>query len=291
MISVAPTSDYRLVGDFRSTLPPKIVKDGDFTLEEFAPMVTWQVPVEFRPGADLSKLSITGSAKMQVCRVGTCLPPTEFTFDATLAEPETAPVSVVEYRNPDSHVTLRGYLEPRVAVPGSTVNLVITADPAPEWHIYEWASRDPGTPGNKPTVIGLSNTSSFYTRQTTASAPPVEGPPIVPGMPPVRYYEQQVKWTTPIVIPKDAKPGKYPVEGYIGYQVCLESRCDLPRGAKFTGTFEIASTEQSGAERSRSATPSTAKRQRWRPINRHPLMPRSPRCWPPAGASAGRCPW
>ena len=56
-----------------------------------------------------------------------------------------------------------------------------------------------------------------------------------------------MKWTTPIVVPQDATSGKFPIEGFIGFQTCQDSRCDLPRGAKFSGTLEVAQSAVSGA--------------------------------------------
>ena len=247
-ITIAPSDDFRLLGEFRSTLPPKVVEDGTFTLEEFAKEVTWQAPVEFRPGADLNTLRIKGTVRAQVCKVGTCLPPEDFAFEAERSEAAAEPTSVVEFTSPNTHATLHGYLEPRAATPGSTVNLVITADMPPGWHIYELDDVDPKQLGNKPTLIALSNTSAFNRKQTQASAAPIshESKPGDPVMLP--YYEGQVKWTTPIVVPADAKPGKYPIEGAIGFQTCFrDSSCDMPRGAKFSGTLEVAAAAQPGA--------------------------------------------
>ncbi len=248
-ISIDPSDDFRVIGDFRSTLPPKIVEDAQLglTLEEFSGEVTWQAPVEFRPGADLNQLKIKGAVRAQVCKVGTCLPPTDYSFEASRLDVEPAAESILEYTHPNTHATIRGYLEPRVARPGSTVNLVLTADPAPGWHIYEYATHDSAALGNKPTVIGLSNTSGFALKSTVASSAAKEGAPLAPGLPALRYYEGQVKWTTPIVLSADAKPGQYPIEGYIGFQTCLDTRCDLPRGAKFAGTIEISAEQQAVA--------------------------------------------
>ena len=245
-LTVDASDDYRVTGDFRSTLPPKVIHEIGLTLEEFAGEVTWQAPVEFSAAADINKLTVSGSAKLQVCRVGTCLPPEAFAFTAA-RRAEQKPVSIVEYTNPHTHVTIRGYLEPRVATPGSTVKLVLSADPAPGWHIYALQAHDAGQLGNKPTVIGLSNTSGFQTQRTTAAGERIEGPPLVAGMASQPYYEGQVKWTTPIVIPKDAQSGEYPIEGFIGYQTCQDTRCDLPRGARFSGTFEVGANEQNEA--------------------------------------------
>jgi len=246
VIEVTESDAFRLTGDFRSTLPPKVIHDAGMTLEEFAGSVTWQAPIELASGANLDQVVISGEARLQVCKVGTCLPPAEYAFTAGRRVEEKA-AAIVEFTHPQSHVTLRGYLEPRTATPGSTVNLVLTADPAPDWHIYALAAADEGGLGNKPTVIGFSNTSGFQIKATSASEPPVEGESPIPGLPPTAYHETPVKWTTPIVIPADAKPGSYPIEGYIGYQTCLADRCDLPRGAKFSGELAVGPTVVPGA--------------------------------------------
>ncbi len=247
-ISIQPSDAFRVTGDFRSTLPPKIVRDGEYVLEELAGEVVWQAPLEFQPGADLKSLRIKGSVRAQVCRVGTCLPPEDIAFEAGLQPSQAAPVAVAEYAVPRAHATLRGYLEPSIATPGSTVNLVISAEMPAGWHIYQRAETDPKALGNKPTLIVFSNTSGFHRKQTMASGELVahDAKPGEPAMLP--YYDGQVKWTTQIVIPPDAQPGKYPIEGILGLQTCYtDSRCDMPTGASFSGTIEIGSASQATA--------------------------------------------
>lgn len=249
-LEVDASDDYRPAGEFRSTLPPKIVYDKELnlTFEEFAPEVTWQAPLEIREGVALDELAITGSVLIQICKEGTCLPPTEFPFTAELLETAPAAVPSGEYKHPDVHATLRGYLEPRTATPGSTAKLVITAEMPAGWHVYELAPSDSGAIGNKPTLIALTNTSSFRLEPTKASKQAVDAPPAFPGQPAQRYYAGSVTWTTPIAIPKDTKPGQYPIEGLIGYQTCYEDqRCDAPRGARFSATLNVGTTEQSGS--------------------------------------------
>lgn len=246
-IEVEESNDYRVVGEFRPTLPPKIVHEGELTFEEFSGEVTWQAPLELRDGVTLDNLVIKGSAKIQICKVGSCLPPTRFDFEAAFLDTPEAPKSTGEYKHPLVHATLSGYLEPRVVEPGGTANLVITAEMPPGWHVYALERRDSGDLGYKPTLIALSNTSGFRLKSTTASEEPVEAPAQVPGLPDLRFYEGRVIWTTPIVIPKDTKPGKYPIEGFVGYQTCFEdARCDAPRGAKFSATIEVSAARETG---------------------------------------------
>ncbi len=244
-ITLDASDDYRLSGEFRSNLPPKIVREQDFVLEEFAPDVTWQAPIDIRPGVDVANLKILGRARIQVCMQGRCLNPTEFPFTAEFVPVEAlAGASATGvYTHPNIHATIRGHLQPQTATPGSTVNLVLTAEPAKDWHIYGLAASDSGSVGYKPTLIGLRNTSGFQAQATKASEPAIESRPNVPGEPTQRYHTASVTWTTPIVIPANTKPGAYPIEGIIGYQTCLEeTRCDAPRAARFSGTINVGAT-------------------------------------------------
>ncbi|REK09020.1 MAG: hypothetical protein DWQ37_19355 [Planctomycetota bacterium] len=250
-ITVEPSDGYRVEGEFRSTLPPKLVRDPklDLEFEEFGPDVTWQVPLSLADNVDPSQVTVKGSVRIQVCKEGTCLPPTDFPFEAKLTEapPEKA-TSVVEFTHPDTHATIRGYLEPGTVAPGGTAKLVLSAEMPQGWHVYALAGKDLQQLGSKPTVIALSNTSGFGRKATTASDKPVKAPPPVEGLPEVYYHEGRVTWTTPLVVPKDTKPGQYPIEGIIGYQTCFEDQsCDAPRGAAFSGTLTVGASPSNQA--------------------------------------------
>ncbi len=74
------------------------------------------------------------------------------------------------------------------------------------------------------------------------------GEALLPGEPAPRYHTGRVAWTTLIKIPADATPGTYAIDGMIGYQVCQDDACDLPRGASFTGKITVgASDKNAGA--------------------------------------------
>ncbi len=249
-ITVDPSPDYRVVGEFRPNLPPNVAIKEGHTFEMHEGIVTWQAPLEIRPGAELQTLQITGRARIQVCNDTSCLNPTNFAF-AALAAPAEAPADSNAhakgvYSHPNIHATIRGHLEPQTVAPGSTARLVLTAEPAKGWHVYEVAPRDPGDLGYKPTVIALSNTSGFRTGPTTASDKSLVAPSEVPGAPAQRYHADRVTWTTPIVIPKETKPGTYAIEGLIGYQTCLDVKCDLPRAARFAGSIRVGTPASNG---------------------------------------------
>jgi thiol:disulfide interchange protein/DsbC/DsbD-like thiol-disulfide interchange protein len=239
-IVVDESRDFRLLGTFRPNLPPQVVrKDGD-VFEQHAAEVSWQAPIEIKSGLDPRNLKIVGRARIQTCRENACLQPHSFAFTAGLSDAQAAPASVGTYSDANHHITLTGRLEPPTAAPGGQVKLVVEAEPAQGWHVYELANRDTGALGYKPTLIVLTNTSGFPFSRTIADNKAVEGESVLPGEPPQRYHDGRVAWTTVINIPKDARPGQYPIAGTIGYQVCTGQNCDLPRGARFEGTLVIS---------------------------------------------------
>jgi thiol:disulfide interchange protein len=249
-ITVAASPDYRIVGEFRPNLPPKIDRKDLGTFETHGPSVTWQAPLEIRPGVDPKNLKVTGRARLQVCDEARCLNPTSYEFTALFVPSDPATGTRLNangvYAPGSIHTTLRGHLAPPTVAPGSTVQLVLTAEPAAGWHIYALADRDAGAVGYKPTLIAFTNTSGFQAERTACSGRAVEARSDLPGIPPQRYHAGSVIWSTAIKIPRDAKPGPYPIEGLIGYQTCNESNCDLPRAARFEGVVTVGAAGGKG---------------------------------------------
>ena len=219
-LTVDPSPDYRVAGEFRPNLPPKILRKEGAVFETYAPEVTWQTPLEIRGGTDLNNLKITGAARIQVCKDGSCLNPAKFAFTAQLADATSpageTPAATGVYAHPNIHATISGHLEPQTATPGSTARLILTAEPAAGWHVYELADRDTGELGYKPTLIVLTNTSGFSFQSSKGSAKATVAKAEIPGEGPLRYHVEPITWSTAIAIPKDARPGKYPIAGLIG---------------------------------------------------------------------------
>ena len=245
-ITVAPSKEYRLTGQFRSNLPPQVVQNDGATFEEHFGEVTWQAPIELAAGVDPRNVKIAGEARIQSCNEGSCLQPHPFAFTASLAE-AGAPVSVGKLTDPNDHVTLTGALEPQAVAPGGKAKLVIEALPGESWHIYELANVDSAALGYKPTLIVLTNTSGLPFSRTVASDKALVGESVVPGDPPQRFHENRVTWTTTIEVPKNTKPGNYKLEGLIGYQVCTGLNCDFPRGARFEATLAVTTSGAGGS--------------------------------------------
>jgi hypothetical protein len=153
---------------------------------------------------------------------------------------------VAKYKTNFSHTTLTGTVDPIVATPGSVAHLVITAEPAANWHIYALADKDPKDV-SKPTLIVLTSTSGLRYRAAKPSSPPVEEKTTVNQAGKVLYHDKPVSWTIDLEIPRDAKPGKYDLAGIIGYQTCEATACDMPSGANFAGTITVGPTATTGS--------------------------------------------
>lgn len=251
-ITLAPSDDYRLIGEFRSTLPPAIEEKDGHRFEIHSGKVTWQAPVEIKPGVSPASVKISGSAKIQVCSDQSCLQPTNFPFEAALAPAAASgddggqPASLGSYAHPNVHATMSGFLEPQAVAPGSVARLVLSAELPKDWHIYELAERDSADLGYKPTLIALTSSGGFRVGPTVSDQPVIVEQPEAAGLPTLRYYKNRVTWTTEIEIPRDTPPGKYSIEGLIGYQTCLDVRCDMPTAAKFRGAIEVAAAPLAG---------------------------------------------
>ncbi|HQU45292.1 MAG: hypothetical protein B7Z73_10330, partial [Planctomycetia bacterium 21-64-5] len=235
---------FKVAGDFTPSSPPKAHVDDlafkGLTLEEHAGSVTWTAPIELAADADPAKLKIAGKLFAQTCRAGQCLFPQDFPFVAkfgpAIAEkgrPAAAPADAE--RSPGQAgtfeldaITFRGHLSPKVAVPGGKVSLVITAEPASGWHIYELSDKTSAATGAKPTLLVLTETSGLKNGPAVASQEPLRDPQNTRP-----FYDEAVTWTVEMTVPKGAKPGAIKIAGLLGYQICTTKSCKNPSAVGF----------------------------------------------------------
>ena len=204
---------YKLTGDFKASPQPKKHVDKEawpgLELQEHEGTVTWTAPIRFDEGVDPKQVEIIGKVNAQACATS-CLPPKDTPFTAKWTDAPTESAAPSEeggageagvYRA--ENVVFRGHLEPKVAVPGGKVKLVITAEPAKGWHVYELGDKAPET-GSHPTLIALTETSGLEIGPTTADAEPHHD-----GKNAVGEYDSPVTWTTELTVPNSAKPGGF----------------------------------------------------------------------------------
>ncbi len=261
-IKLNNSSDFKLAGDFKPLKPPEMHRYEDIypnlQVEEHQGTVTWIAPIELSAGINPSKLEINGAVNAQVCSTS-CLAPKDYKFVAALGKPSREVEAAIEkinaselgptkteapgvafYKSNASHATLSGTLEPSVTAPGTIAKLVITAQPAPGWHIYALAEKDPNDV-SKPTLIVLTDTTGLRYKPAAPSATPIEKSTTVNASGKVQYYDKPVSWTVEIEVPREAKPGKYTIGGLVGYQTCEENSCDPPQAAGFEGALTVGS--------------------------------------------------
>jgi thiol:disulfide interchange protein len=156
----------------------------------------------------------------------------------SIAQPESDKPAVARYKPALSKITLTGAIDPATAAPGGVARLTITAEPDKGWHIYALAEKDPKV-GSKPTLIVLTDTAGLRYRAAKPDRPPLERASVFDAADKERYYDKPVTWTIEIEVPRDAKPGKYPLAGIMGFQTCSDTECLGPQGARFEGVLII----------------------------------------------------
>lgn len=152
------------------------------------------------------------------------------------ASSEAAGQSIGEIRLPNSNAAIQGHLVPGKIAPGGTASLVLTAVVDPQYKIY--ALENPGT--ERPTKIEIHAPQGITVGQIQPERPPIKKAS--------HYYEGTIRWTVPLEIAADAAPGARTIEGVFGYQICFETNCQFPAGAKFSGELEIDEQASAGGD-------------------------------------------
>ncbi len=233
---------YKLTGNFKASPPPKKHIDKEawpgLELQEHEGTVTWTAPIQFDEGVDPTQLEIKGKVNAQAC-AASCLPPKDTPFTAKWTD-ESAAAAVPAAPGAEEagvyradNVVFRGHLEPKIAVPGGKVKLVVTAEPAKGWHVYELGDKAPET-GSHPTLIALTETSGLEIGRTTADVEPHHN-----GKNAVGEYDSPVTWTTELTVPNSAKPGDFKIAGLVAYQTCLADACRAPTAVRFEATMKV----------------------------------------------------
>ena len=249
-LQVADSEHFKLLGPFQADSPPKIknVEYFPVPIEEHSDKVVWTAPLRISEGVDPPNLRFKVTYTGQLCQdEGVCIPITK-PVDVVFAGYFQSPKPTGDYRASNSHVAIGGYVKPNIALPGTKIELVLTATPDPNWHVYSYAKRDPDKI-SKPTLVAITQPVDWKVEGPQASAEPVAHETGFPDDPIEYYHEGQISWTFEIEIPADAAPGQRELAGLIGYQVCDESSCDIPTGAAFTAMVTVGAPSDVQAER------------------------------------------
>jgi thiol:disulfide interchange protein len=262
-IDLARSRDYRLLAPFRAhPQPHKRIEQEvwpGLEIQEHEGEVTWYAPIELAAGIDPTHLQIRGQIQMQACEPSGVCEPIQKEFAAGLVQNTPSQLASIDFpgqsaiRNPQSAIAgtfqargsvvrIEGRLEPATVRPGESAQVIITAAPAPSWHVYAYSPRD-DKPGSKPTLIAFAKTSGLIPNGAITDEQ-VNVDNSVPEFGPMRYHEGAVTWTARLDVPQNAPPGNYEFNGVIGYQACQSAAnglgtCEQPQAVKFLGSLQV----------------------------------------------------
>jgi thiol:disulfide interchange protein/DsbC/DsbD-like thiol-disulfide interchange protein len=274
-IELQSSPNFRQLSSFRSQPAPKahmeeLAPGTSIKVEEHEGQVTWYAPIELTAGVDPKTLEIRGTVHMQVCQTrGICEPVNKEFVARQAASADAAnnlpaasinPPSEIQnsgsevgaFQPKGSEVKLEGRLVPSTVRPGESAELLITAKPPANGHLYAHAARDPKI-GTKPFLIAVETSSGLVPHPATTDAQPkTETSPVFGAM---LYHDSPVTFKLLLDVPKNAKPGDYPISGQLGYQACEfdagNSTCELPHAVRFSATLKV------GDETSQASMPLT----------------------------------
>jgi suppressor for copper-sensitivity B len=249
VIRLAATDAVELTGSFQPDRDPRIHADPAFPgvrVEEFYDDVTWSAPIRLAAGVDPQTLTVQVVIDGQVCATdGACLLVSDERVNAGFAGFYDPVEATGRFEDQAGHIVILGHVQPRVVAPGQTLELVLTAELAPSYHIYQLASVDYNKI-SKPTLIVLRKTSGWSYGTPQPSTPAKAEPSGLDAEPVLYYHEGTVSWTVPIQVPADAEPGDYELAGSMAFQTCTATSCDIPSAVDFSVTVVVGETVESG---------------------------------------------
>lgn len=148
------------------------------------------------------------------------------------------------------------------AAGGKPAILFVTADVAPDWHIYS-ITQKPGGPNKSRIKLTASPDFKLAGEFKPEKQPAVHKyDDVWPGLS-VEEHEGRVTWSAPIELAADADPAKLEIAGAVNAQVCAKE-CLPPRDYKFTARLKgrppaAAAGASTSAPRDTSATDTSAK--------------------------------
>jgi suppressor for copper-sensitivity B len=200
-------------------------------VEQHHDAVVWTAPVLFEPALGETPLALSLKIDGQVCRES-CIPirgeQVKAEFKGFYASAKTA-AATGPFREPESPVSWSVSIDKSTVKPGEKLNLVLTATPDAEFHVYKYDPMDPTTDSR--TLLSITNKAGLQagTPVTTSKAIHKD----LGGGEEVDFYDGEVTWKIPLTVPEMATDGVYLLKGLIGYQACTDGSCDQPRGASF----------------------------------------------------------
>lgn len=234
--------DAKLAGPFVPDSDPDIVTDTPgfegLRIEQHSGKVTWTAPITFNKPLGDKPGKLTVVVNGQVCDEN-CRPLRDLKVDAPFSkfiESSKKSETGGTFREPSSPVEWTVQLSKGSVQPGERVELILTAKPDEDFHVYKHDPQDPVLDSR--TLIVLTKKAQIKARAAETNSK-LESHDFGIGEV-VYFYPGEVTWRIPIEIPSGSiEEGTYPLEGLIGYQACTKTSCDQPRGIKFSLEYQV----------------------------------------------------
>ena len=130
---------------------------------------------------------------------------------------------------------------PAEAKAGEIVQLKLTAKLDEGWHIFQYSKVD--QPGPNPLKIENFDLAGLQPQgDWTSSRQPIrKKDPMFDNIDALEFFEGEVAWSLPIVVPPGTEPGAKSLQIQASYQICSSSSCSAPgRWTMPAATFTVA---------------------------------------------------
>ncbi|MCA9191856.1 MAG: thioredoxin family protein [Planctomycetales bacterium] len=237
-ISLSGTN-IELTGPFVPDHQPDISKNDiwpDLPIEEHHGIVIWKAPFRSSGGfspSDQISVKLDGQACMTD---GACVPISE-KLNAKFKEYLDTPAETkTQLRVGSSHAVWNASLTAGTVRAGDSVDLVITANLDPGYHVYLYKG-DAET--NFRTLMVAEQKSGLLFRDPIANGN-VESLQLDDQA--IEFYTDQAIWKIPIDVPANSGLGEHPIEFLVAFMTCDDQSCDQPVALSITGTLNVGTT-------------------------------------------------
>ncbi len=242
-------------GDWTASREPTRKKEPAFPeipfLEYYEDDVTWSIKLKVGEGTSPGKKTLRCQAGYMICSDQNCSFPGQWTLpDAELTvlggsgearprfvsyRPEEAPGTKARPAKKDSRIPMAKVVHlstevvPAEAKAGEQVALKVTAKLDLGWHIFQQGKPSEGE-GPTPTTFDTFDLGGLTPKgDWSSSKPPTrKKDPNFPTVEAVEFFEDEVTWTLPLLVPPGAEPGPRSLGIQAGFQICDAKLCQRP---------------------------------------------------------------
>ncbi len=208
-------------------------------VEQHHDSVTWTAPVTFNPPLVGTPTALSLKVDGQVCK-DACIPIrgelVKADFKGYYASAKSEAIKG-PFREPESSIAWTVSIDKSTVKPGDRLDLILSAKPDRNFHIYKYDPLDRATDSR--TLFVITNKAGLLAGNPFTKSKVIHKD--LGGGEEVDYYEGDATWNIPLKVPDQAIEGLYLIQGLIGYQGCTDGSCEQPRGIRFKVELSVGS--------------------------------------------------